>query len=182
MSKALWFAALFMLASGAACIAQSEQPSLGDLARKQHGDRKTVKTFTNEDVATTHPDAQPASSAGVSASGVASGGTLADASAKAEAKADTKKSESAGAPARKDAPEVAELKSKISSYKLEQDGWKRSAKRYQDLLANETSDFRRQMYQDALQGDQNNVQLYQDKIDQAQADLAKAEKDAPPAH
>jgi hypothetical protein len=32
------------------------------------------------------------------------------------------------------------------------------------------------MYQDALQGDQNNVQLFQDKIDQAQADLAKAEK------
>ena len=175
MSKALWFAALFMLASGAACIAQSEQPSLGDLARKQHGDRKTVKTFTNEDVATTHPDAQPASSAGVSASGVASGSTPADASAKAEAKAVTKKSEPA-ASAGKDTSEVAELKNKISSYKLEQDGWKRSAKRYQDLLANETSDFRRQMYQDALDGDQNNIQIYQEKIDQAQADLAKAEK------
>jgi hypothetical protein len=44
------------------------------------------------------------------------------------------------------------------------------------LLANETSDFRRQMYQDALQGDRQNVEVFQNKIDQAQADLAKAEK------
>ena len=71
---------------------------------------------------------------------------------------------------------MAELKQKLTSYQQEQDGWKKSAKRYEDLLANETSDFRRQMYQDALQGDKQNVEVFQNKIDQAQADLAKAEK------
>jgi hypothetical protein len=77
--------------------------------------------------------------------------------------------------ATKETPEVAELKQKLSSYKQEQDGWKQSAKKYEDLLANETSDFRRQMYEDALQGDQQNVQTVQEKIDQTQTDLAKAE-------
>jgi hypothetical protein len=173
MSKALCFVVLFLLASGAACMAQSDQTSLGDLARKQRDEKKPVKTFTNEDVATTHPQ-EPAGNPAGSAS-ASSSSAVADASAKADAKKDTNKSEPTTA-ASKDAPEVAELKNKISSYKQEQDGWKRAAKRYQDLLANETSEFRRQMYQDALDGDQNNIQIYQEKIDQAQADLAKAEK------
>jgi hypothetical protein len=68
------------------------------------------------------------------------------------------------------------LKSKINSYRAEQDNWKHSATRYQNLLATETSEFRRQMYQDALEGDQNNVQVFQNKIDEAQADLARAEQ------
>ena len=68
------------------------------------------------------------------------------------------------------------MKQKLSSYKQEQDGWKQSAKKYEDLLANETSDFRRQVYQEALEGDKQNVQVFQNKIDQARADLDKAEK------
>ena len=74
------------------------------------------------------------------------------------------------------APEVAELKQKLSSYKQEQEGWKRTAKKYEDLLATETSDFRRQMYEEALQGDKQNVEIFQDKIDHTEADLSKAEK------
>jgi len=74
------------------------------------------------------------------------------------------------------------LKQKLSSYKQEQDGWKQSAKKYEDLLANETSDFRRQMYQEALQGDKQNVQVFQNKIDQAQTDLAKAEQASSQSH
>jgi hypothetical protein len=76
----------------------------------------------------------------------------------------------------KDSPQVAELKQKLTSYQQEQDGWKKSAKKYEDLLANETSDFRRQMYEEALQGDRENVEIFQNKIDQTQSDLAKAEK------
>src|SRR5262249_49987500 len=108
--------------------------------------------------------------------------TLPDGSSgKTDAKADGQKSAPASV-ATKDSPEVAELKNKISSLKAEQDGWKQAVKRNQDLLANETSDFRRQMYQDALDGDKSNVQTYQDKIDQAQADLAKAENSKQSGH
>ena len=181
MSKSVYWILLFLLAAGVACLGQSDQPSLGDLARKQQQDeKKPVKTFTNEDVATTHPDVPAGNSASRNVPSSSNSSAPADAS-KADAKKDSKKSEPANA-ASKDAPEVAELKNKISSYKQEQDSWKHAAKRNQDLLANETDDFRRQMYQDALTGDQSNIQLYQDKIDQAQADLAKAENSAQPAH
>jgi len=182
MSKSVYWVLLFLLAAGVACLGQSDQPSLGDLARKQQRDeKKPVKTFTNEDVATTHPDVPAANSAGSSVPSSSSSSAPAAASAKADAKKDSKKSEPTAA-ASKDATEVADLKSKISSYQHEQDGWKHAAQHYQDLLANETDDFRRQMYQDALTGDQDNIQLYQDKIDQAQSDLAKAEKSAQSTH
>ena len=174
MSKSIFYVLLFLLTAGGACLAQSDQPSLGDVARKLRGDKKAPRTFTNEDVATTHPSVASDSTAKSGGSVPSSTGAAANSSAKADAKADIKKNEPAAAT--KDTPEIAELKNKISSYKAEQDGWKRSAKRNEDLLANETSDFRRQMYQDALEGDKNNIQVYQSKIDQAQADLAQAQK------
>jgi hypothetical protein len=172
--KKLMYGVLVLLAAGGACLAQSEQPSLGDLARQSKAEKKPARVFTNENVATTHSSVmandapRPAAALASSSSSAAPAG---------ESKPEKKK-ESAGkdAAAAKDKPEVAELKQKLSSYKEEQEGWKRSAKHYQDLLTTETSEFRRQMYQDALQGDQNNVQLFQTKIDQAEADLAKAEK------
>ncbi|HZD94297.1 MAG TPA: hypothetical protein VE133_08590 [Candidatus Sulfotelmatobacter sp.] len=179
MSKSVYCALLFLLTACGACLAQSNQPSLGDIAREHRGEKKTAKTFTNEDVSTTHPSASNDSPS--SASAAAASSTASTSPGKADAKADTRKSEPAAA-ASKDSAEVAELKSKISSYKAEQDGWKRSAKRYEGLLANETSDFRRQMYQDAMEGDKNNIQVYQNKIDQAQADLAQAQKGSQSGH
>jgi len=176
MSKTFFCAVLFLLISGTACIAQSsDEPSLGDVARKHRGEVKPVKTLTNEDVATARPGTSNEPAASTSA---ASGSAVSNSSSsKTETKADNKKS-APDSSASKDSSEVAELKNKINSLKAEQDGWKSAAKKNQDLLANESDDFRRQMYQDRLQGDQDNVQVYQDKIDQAQADLAKAEKNA----
>ena len=182
--KRYGFAALiFMLAAGGACVAQSDEPSLGDLARKHRQEEKNVavkaKVLTNEDVATSSPSAQaptePAASASATTATASSGADKAKGTDKA---ADTGKSPAAS----KDTPEVAELKQKLSSYKQQQDGWKQSAKKNEDLLANETSDFRRQMYEDALEGDRQNVQLMQDKIDQAQSDLNKAEKASSQGH
>jgi hypothetical protein len=173
MKKSIYGILALTLAASGACVAQSQQePSLAELARQHRDEKKPVKVFTNEDVATSSPSPsadspRTAAPAAATASSAAAPGSQ----AKPETK-DTSKT----APASKDTPEVAELKQKLSSYKEQQEGWKKSAKRYQDLLANETSDFRRQMYQDALQGDQHNVQLFQDKIDQAQAELAKADK------
>jgi hypothetical protein len=181
MKRYVFATLIFMLAAGGACGAQSDQPTLGELAKKHRQDEKTlavkVKVFTNEDVATSTPSIQAQSAPVVNAP------TATPAAAAAAAKSPDKASDTGKGPAAtKDAPEVAELKQKLSSYKQQQDGWKQSAKKYEDLLANETSDFRRQMYQDALQGDKQNVQVMQDKIDQAQADLAKAEKASSQSH
>jgi hypothetical protein len=173
MKKSIYAIMAFTLAASACLAQQQQEPSLGDLAKQHRDEKKPVKVFTNEDVATSSPSPaaespRSAAPAAVTASSAAASGN--------EAKTNKKESDGKTAANSKDTPEVAELKQKLSSYKEQQDGWKKSAKKYQDLLATETSDFRRQMYQDALQGDQQNVQFFQDKIDQAQSDLAKAEK------
>ena len=183
MKRYVFAALIFLLAAGGACAAQSDEPSLGDLARKHRQEEKGLavkaKVLTNEDVATSTPSAQAQSAPTVSASASASTAAPASSGAKGPDKAaDAGKSPAAI----KDTPEVAELKQKLSTYKQQQEGWKQSAKKYEDLMANETSDFRRQMYQDALQGDKQNVQVMQDKIDQAQSDLNKAEKGSSQGH
>ena len=169
---------IFILAAGGACFAQSQQePSLGDLAKQRREEKKPVKVFTNEDVATSSPapvvdNAKPAAGSADAAS-----------DKKEDSKSSDKKdAEAKDAAKSKDSPEVAELKQKLSSYKEQQAGWKQSAKTYEEKLATETSDFRRQTYVDALQGDRRNVEILQDKIDETQADLAKAEKSASSGH
>ena len=186
MKKYVFATLIFMLAAGGACVAQSDQPTLGELARKHRQEEKNlavkVKVLTNEDVATSTPSTQEQSAPAVSSSTATGAATTASSGAD-KAKSADKASDTGKSPAAsKDSPEVAELKQKLSTYKQQQDGWKQSAKKNEDLLANETSDFRRQMYQDALQGDKQNVQAMQDKIDQAQSDLAKAEKASSQGH
>ena len=176
MKKHLFATLIFMLAAGGACAAQSDQPTLGELARKHRLEEKNLvvkaKVLTNEDVATSTPSAQTQSAPAVSASTATPAPSGAAAAKGPDKASDTGK----GPAATKDSPEVAELKQKLSSYKQQQDGWKQSAKKNEDRLANETSDFRRQMYQDAMQGDKQNVQVMQNRIDQTQSDLEKAEK------
>ena len=162
---------ILLLAAGGACVAQSDQPSLGDLAKKTRQEKKVVKVFSNDDVATVKPDTSSQSAKAAPSTAPAAP----EAAAKGTDKAKDKGTQKAAA-APKDPPQVAELKQKLTSYQQEQDGWKKSAKKYEDLLANEASDFRRQMYEEALQGDRENVEIFQNKIDQTQADLAKAEK------
>ena len=177
MKKRSYTMLIFVLAAGGLCAAQSDQPSLGDLAKKSRQEKKVVKVFSNDDVATVRPETSSQSAKGASSTAPAAS----EAAAKGPEKAKDKDTQKAAATS-KDSPEVAELKQKLSSYKQEQDGWKKSAKKYEDLLANETSDFRRQMYEDALEGDKRNVEIYQNKIDQTQADLSKAEKASSSGH
>ena len=173
MKKLNYATLIFLLAAGGACVAQSDQPSLGDLAKQSRQGKKVAKVLTNDDVATVTPQAQSQDSKTPNVTSTVPASSGAEAAAKSPAKA--KETEKA-AVAPKDPPEVAELKQKLTSYKQEQEGWKRSAKKYEDLLATETSDFRRQMYEEALQGDKQNVEIFQNKIDQTQSDLEKAEK------
>ena len=181
MKKYVYPMLTFVLAAGGACSAQSDQPSLGDLAKQTRQEKKTVKMLTNDDVATVTPQAQSQTSkTDNNASSTAPASSAATADDKSPAKAKAAEKNAAAAP--KDPPEVAALKQKLTSYKEEQEGWKRTAKKYEDLLATETSDFRRQMYEEALQGDRQNVEIFQNKIDQTQADLAKAEKSSSSSH
>ena len=160
-----------LLLRGGACSAQMAQPSLADLARERHSRGKASRIITNDDIATTTPQTGNEQATVKAAAATSSSGKPAEEKAV---------SASSGSSTSKDSPAVAELRKKLDTYKEQQDSWKRSAKRYEDLLANETSDFRRQMYQDALESDKRNVAFFQEKIDQTQADLAKAQKTAAP--
>lgn len=172
MLKKSYAIAIFVLCAAALCVAQSDSPSLGDLARKSRSDKKPAARLTSvkltddnfvrrapvesKSVAST-PNADSIPSAGDQQFGPAENSSK-PASAKA---ADVKKEEQ---------------KKQLDSFKATRDAWNKSAQRYEDLMANETDEFRRQMYQDALDNDRGNVALYQKKIDEAEA-AAKTNSD-----
>lgn len=170
MKKCIFATALLFL-TGGVCFAQTAEPSLADVAKVRHSTKKS-RVITNDDIATLHPESQSESVSAKAALAAPDSTAAAGSAAKPAEKKESAQSSSTS----KDSPAVTELKRKLTSYREEQEGWKRSAKRYEDLLANENDSFRRQMYQDALDGDKHNVALFQEKIDQAQAELAKTQK------
>jgi hypothetical protein len=157
-----------MLLGCGMCLGQSEEPSLGELARQNKTTHKAAKTFTEADLPS------------VSASAAQTGPSTPSAHASAETTGSTVVSTEKKDHARETAPaaKAVELKKQAESYQQERDVWKNSAKRYEDLLANETNDFRRQMYQEAAENDKKNAALYQEKADQAQSELVELQKTA----
>jgi predicted RNase H-like nuclease (RuvC/YqgF family) len=77
--------------------------------------------------------------------------------------------------------QVDKLKKQLESLKQQQSVWSNSAKNYEEKLANETSDFRRQVDEEAMQNDKQNVQSYQQKINQVETELSKAQEPSHPA-
>lgn len=150
------------------CLSQSEEPSLADLARQNKTAHKAVKTFTEADL--------PSVSANAAESGPATSPTHAanETTSSTVVSNDKKDNGKETLPSTK----AAQLKKQVESYQQERDVWKSSAKRYEDLLANETNDFRRQMYQEAAENDKKNAALYQEKADQAQTELVDLQKTA----
>ena len=167
MKKSFLTLGVMLLGCGM-CLGQSEEPSLAELARQNKTARKAAKTFTEADLPSVSASAAQAgpSTPSAHASAETTGSTVVSTEKKDKAK-DT-------APAAK----AVELKKQVESYQHERDVWKNSAKRYEDLLANETNDFRRQMYQEAAENDKKNAALYQEKADHAQSELVDLQKPA----
>jgi hypothetical protein len=167
--KSLFTAALFVMIASGVCSGQSEPQSLAEVAkRNQHNqqDKKERLVLTEEDVSSSHgvvsvvgEESVPAASPGPASP------------QKAAVRTDN------AAPSDSNA-RVAELKKKLDAYKAEQQTWKDDAKRYEGLLANATDDFRRTTCQESLDNDKKSVATVQQKIDQTNADLAKAQEAA----
>jgi hypothetical protein len=155
-----------LLLAGGACWAQSESsPSLGEIARsKAH--KKAVKVFTEDDI-----PSRPAAADSSASPTAAKQGPATSATNEKPASNDGAKSTGAGGAAL-----ASDLKAALVTAREQQEAWKKSAQHYQELLATETNDFRRQMYQDALENDRKNAALFQKKADQLQEQLAAAEK------
>jgi valyl-tRNA synthetase len=162
-----------LLTLACVCLAQSQPQSLADLAKQKKPAKKAVLVLSDEDIP---PPSSPADDAhdggGPPAATSSEPATKPDSGQPEATQSQDKDKKETGAPVSKD-QRTNELKQKLASYQKEQDAWKKSAKRYEDLLANESDDFRRQMYQDALENDKHNTAVYQRKIDEVQSELSK---------
>ena len=162
MSKTAWIAIALLSLAGGACLAQTETPSLAEAAKQKTTHKKAVLVLTDEDTPATLPSSDRSTPAAQPDATVAK---TTDKAAGSTVKSDGVASDNAS---------VSEVKKRLDSLTTEDEAWKRAAKRNEALLANETSDFRRQMYQDALDNDRKNVAMYDKQIAEAQAELAKA--------
>ncbi|HEY2497152.1 MAG TPA: hypothetical protein VGK24_08785 [Candidatus Angelobacter sp.] len=169
--KKFLLAAVAALAWGQTSVAQAAPQSLAEVAKQSRTERKTVKVFTDEDLPARFVGSDP-KAATLSVVPSDSSRSTESAAAPTEKKEDAKEADKQS----NSTPAVAELKKKLDSYEQERNMWNSSAKHYEDLLANETVDFRREMYQDALTNDKKNMALFQEKIDLTQAELAKTKK------
>ncbi len=165
-----WVASVFFLtmASGL-CVAQSESQSLADVARKNRAEKKAAVTLSDDNfVRRTPVDSKTGAAfhlliiAFSRRTAISSLPRIPERRSKAGKTAEDLKKEDS---------KKEELKKQLDSYKASRDAWDLSAKRYHDLLANEPDEFRRQMYQDALDNDRRNVSFYQQKIDETEAKM-----------
>jgi hypothetical protein len=172
--KAYWWkASLFLLALSGYALAQSDAPSLADIARQtREGKKKTAIVLSDEDQRFSRSATVDTTSAAPS---------TAIASPKSAAVETSLKSGALkpGAPAEAKGPSAATSpKQKLEFYKSELASWKGIAKRDEELLEKETVPFRQQMYQDALDGDRQTMSFFQQKADEAQKELAKPQANA----
>jgi hypothetical protein len=158
-------AAFFFLMAGGLCSAQSDSQSLADVAKNNRKNKAVL--VVNED--TISSIAGTVSVVGADQGKTGSSSSVASDSAKAPAQ----KSSTAAA---HDSPQVVELKKQLNQERRELEGWQDSAKQYEKLLEKETSEFRRDTYRQAMENDKTNVSLTRQKIDEVQAQLAKAQQ------
>lgn len=162
-----------VLALAGGCMAQSQPQSLADVVKEKKAAKKAVLVLSDEDLPP--PSATPVDDNTDKDSGPASADKTTDSKTESASKAKEQDSKSGDTADSKD-QKTKELKQKLAFYKQREDVWKNSIQHYEELLANETSDFRRQAYQDALDNDKHNAALYQQKIDEVQTELNKTQQ------
>jgi hypothetical protein len=162
MTRSGWTIAFFLTMASGLCVPQSESQSLADIARKNRSEKKAAVTLSDDNFVRRTPAS--VSSTGAAAPHADNNAVAGEQSASANSGKGEAKSGKVAEDLKKE-----DLKKQVDSLKADRDGWNQSAKRYEDLLANEPDEFRRHMYQDALDNDRRNVSLYQKKIDETEA-------------
>ena len=157
-------ATLFTLVTAGICAGQSQPDSLGEVARRNNHNKKAVLVVTEDNI----------SSIGGTVSVV--GSEQVQSSNSSASAAPRKTADNTPAAPSANTAEVADLKKKLDSYQQQLEGWKQGVKHYQELLATEGDEFRRQTYQTALENDRINMTRSQQQVDEAQGALAKAQQ------
>ncbi|HEX5434219.1 MAG TPA: hypothetical protein VFY05_08275 [Candidatus Angelobacter sp.] len=171
-----------VLTLAGACFAQQSQPvSLADLVKhsSKPDTKKDVVEFSDANLRRSAPSDDQTDGAAIADSASTTGNSQ---SGNTDKESKNAKKDAGSTVSGKD-DKTAQLKNQLAKYQKEEKAWKDSIKNYQDLIANEPSDFRRQMYQDSLNNDQKNAALFQQKINEVENELNKTQQQssAPPA-
>ncbi len=154
--------------------AQSEGPSLGELARKKKkDDKKSTRVYSDENLpkagadfggtSTVGSSGAPAASGGASGTPAAEGASAAAPGAESEAKA--------GEPS----PDLAAATEKLETAKKDEETVKNNIKKLEGQMAGETSEFRRETYRQALENSQASLAEFARKREEAEKEAAAAE-------
>ena len=172
--KAYWWkASLFLLALSGYALAQSDAPSLADIARQtREGKKKTAIELSDEDQRFSRSATDATTSAASNPVAANPQSVAVETSSKSGAPKPAAPADAKGAST------ASSAKQKLEFYKSELASWKGIAKRDEELLEKETVPFRQQMYQDALDGDRQTMSFFQQKADEVQKELAKPQSKA----
>jgi len=161
------FYKFLMIAPLSVALGWTQQSSLGEIAKQGKTGKKAKIVITDEDVL--HSTAAPATqSAAAEESASATEGKPADGSADPKPKGPA-------AQQSKD-PKVNELRQKVDKLKTAEEMYKGGLKAGQDRLGKATTDFERETAQEIINNQTSNVQMTQEKLRDAQAELSAAEQ------
>ncbi|MGH9555014.1 MAG: hypothetical protein ACRD2Y_04245, partial [Terriglobales bacterium] len=157
--RAAALAVLAGLLGAGAAWAQTEGPSLGELARKKKkDDKKSTHVYSDENLPKAGADFGGTSTVGSSGTPASSSGSS-EARAAEGAAASASAGEGGAKPAESSA-DAAAAQEKLETAKQDEQSLKNNIKKLEDQLANETKPNRREMYQQALENAQTNLAEY----------------------
>jgi len=166
-------AVLAGLLGGGMVWAQSEGPSLGELARKKKkDDKKSTHVYSDENLPKAGADFGGTSTAGSSAAPASGSGSSEAAAAEGSA---TTPAAGDGAKTGEPSPDLAAAQEKLETAQKDEQSLRNNIKRLEEQLAAETKESRREMYQTALERAQENLAEYMRRREIAEQDAAAAE-------
>jgi hypothetical protein len=169
LKVAILLLAFALVAAGSGWAQSEQQQSLGDVARQEKA-KKTKKVITDEDLP--QGTATSGSEAASTSSDKASEENRESAAKEGEEKAATPGEESGVTKAQ----EADEAKKKLELLKADEGSYKRGISRFEEMIANETDESRRQLYQNAMKHGQE--KLAENQKQQAEAEKEVAAKEA----
>ena len=167
-----------LMLAGVAAAQDQEQPSLGELARRnkekkaQQEAAKSKKVYGGEDLPKAKPGSESAASSAPAAAPAA--GSSAGAASGAQAGSETAAAKPEGGDQAAASPEAKDAQAALETAKADEAALEKNIDKLQKQLETETKESRRTLYQDALQRAQENLAVYRHKREEAEKAAATA--------
>jgi len=162
-----------------ACFAQSQPQSLAEMVKhSKTGKKKEVLKLTDDNLPFARSqeteDSEPAPQHSASAASTPAASPAPATST--PGKQDAAKPAASAAKAPQD--RVKQLEGELASYKQQEQTWSNSASDYEQKLAKESNEFRRNTYREALDNDRGNVSYFRQKVADTETQLQQARESA----